>query len=133
MPRANKRILVVDDDPDILISLEILLRDEGFEVQTSTKDGEVVDAAVHTNRPDLIILDILLSGHDGRLICKKLKSNPDTRKIPVLLISAHPNAEEMAVEAGADGFLAKPFDIETLLREVESLLSGIGRLMTDIP
>jgi DNA-binding response OmpR family regulator len=120
--RPNKRILVVDDDPDILASLEFVLNDEGYDVETSTKNGDVVDAAVHSNRPDLIILDILLSGHDGRLICKKLKSQRETRDIPVLLISAHPDAQEMSVEAAADGFLAKPFDIDTLLGRVESLL-----------
>jgi len=113
---------VVDDDPDILASLAFVLNDEGYDVETSTKNGDVVDAAVHSNRPDLIILDILLSGHDGRLICKKLKSQPDTQSIPVLLISAHPNVQEMSVEAAADGFLAKPFDIDTLLGRVEALL-----------
>src|SRR6478672_8268044 len=108
----NKRIFVVDDDPGILASLRLLLEDEGYHVQTSAKDGEFVYAAVETEPPDLIILDILLSGHDGRTICKTLKGNEKTRRIPIILISAHPNAKAMSDEAGADAFLAKPFDVD---------------------
>ena len=118
----EKRILVIDDDQAILDSLELLLEDEGYIVQTSVKNGEYVDAAIENGPPDLILLDILLSGHDGRTICKKLKSQDNTRHIPVLLISAHPDAKAMADEAGADGFVAKPFDIDALLGEVDRLL-----------
>jgi DNA-binding response OmpR family regulator len=117
----NKRILVIDDDLSILTSLELLLEDVGYDVQTSTKNGEFIDATVETHPPDLIILDILLSGHDGRTICKRLKGQEHTRHIPIILISAHPNAGAMSIEAGADAFLAKPFDIEILLAQVEIL------------
>ena len=126
----NKRILVIDDDPGVLSSLELLLRDEGYDVQTSTKDGDFVDSAVRTNPPDLIVLDILLSGHDGRTICKRLKREEHSRDIPVILISAHPNARAMSVDAGADGFVAKPFDIDTLLQEIERLIQR-GRVTSD--
>lgn len=118
----KKRILVIDDDPGVLYSLELLLNEEGYAVQTSTKDGEVVDRVVKDHRPDLILLDILLSGHDGRIICKKLKGDESTRQIPVILISAHPNARAMSVDAGADGFIPKPFDIDLLLELVEKLI-----------
>ena len=118
----NKHILVIDDDDGILTSLELLLQDAGYDVQTSTKNGEFVEAAVRTNPPDLIILDILLSCHDGRTICKQLKSRHQTRHIPIILISAHPNAKSMSDEAGADRFLAKPFDIDDLLEQMEQLL-----------
>ncbi|MGA7730371.1 MAG: response regulator [Chloroflexia bacterium] len=117
----NKRILVIDDDTSILTSLELLLEDAGYDVQTSTKNGELIDAEIRARPPDLIILDILLSGHDGRTICKHLKGQEETRHIPIILISAHPNAGAMSTEAGADGFLAKPFDIEILLEQVEIL------------
>lgn len=118
----NKRILVIDDDRGILASLELLLEDAGYDVQTSTKNGEFIDEAIRAKPPDLIILDILLSGHDGRTICKKLKSQKKTRRIPIILISAHPNAQAMSEEAGADGFLAKPFDIDALLDQIKELL-----------
>ena len=116
------RILIVDDDLAILEALDIMLQDAGYETETSTKNGEYVDQSLKMQRPDLIVLDILLSGHDGRAICKKLKSREATRHIPVILVSAHPNAEKSAFEAGADDFLAKPFDIDDLLAKVERLV-----------
>jgi two-component system alkaline phosphatase synthesis response regulator PhoP len=118
----NKRILIIDDDSGILVALEMLLVDAGYEVQTSTKNGEVVENAVRDRPPDLIILDILLSGHDGGTICRQLKSQQHTRHIPILLISAHPDARAMSVQAGADAFVPKPFDIDFLLDRIERLL-----------
>lgn len=127
---SNERILVVDDDPGILASIELLLQDEGYDVQTSTKNGEVIYEAIRTKPPDLIVLDILLSGHDGRTICKKLKSDEKTSHIPIILMSAHPRAEAMSIEAGADGFLAKPFDIDVLLELMKRLLMNDERTST---
>src|SRR5690242_17323174 len=108
-PKETIRILVVDDDPAILESIRDLLEFEGYQVETSTKNGEYVEQALRRQVPDLIILDILLSGHDGRAICRQLKSRQETRQIPVILISAHPSARVTALAAGADDFLAKPF------------------------
>jgi CheY-like chemotaxis protein len=117
-----KRILVVDDDFAILEALNMMLQDAGYETETSTKNGEFIERSLKIRLPDLIVLDILLSGHDGRTICKKLKSEEATRKIPIILISAHPNAEKTAFEAGADDFLEKPFSIDDLLAKVERLI-----------
>src|SRR5437879_5358002 len=118
----NKKILVVDDDPDILDAIRFTLEDAGHEV-TITEKGEYVEN-LHDgngNLPSLIILDVLLSGKDGRIICKKLKSKKDTKHIPVLMISAHPSAEKSSKEVGADDFLAKPFAIGDLLAKVNKL------------
>jgi DNA-binding response OmpR family regulator len=117
-----KRILVVDDDLAILEALDITLRDAGYETETSTKNGEYVERSLRRQLPDLMILDILLSGHDGRDICKSLKSREETKHIPIILISAHPNAEKTALEAGADDFLAKPFNIDDLLDRIVRLV-----------
>ena len=117
-----KRILVVDDDLAILEALDITLRDSGYETETSTKNGDYVERSLRRQLPDLMVLDILLSGHDGRAICKNLKSREETRHIPIILISAHPNAEKTALEAGADDFLAKPFNIDDLLDRIERLV-----------
>lgn len=114
-----KRILVVDDDLAILEALDLMLRDAGYETEVSTKNGDYVEQSLERQLPDLIVLDILLSGHDGRTICKKLKSQEATKNVPVILISAHPNAEKTAFEAGADDFLEKPFDIDNLLAKVQ--------------
>lgn len=117
-----KRILVVDDDPLILEAIGLTLEDAGYETELLTKNGEYVDQALHRQLPDLVVLDILLSGHDGRTICKHLKGQEATYRIPVILMSAHPNAEKTAYEAGADAFLEKPFDIDELLSTIERFL-----------
>jgi DNA-binding response OmpR family regulator len=118
-------ILVVDDDPAILDSLRFLFEDEGYRVQTSEK-GEYAESLRDENGglPDLIVLDVLLSGKDGRTICRKLKSQDMTRHIPVVMISAYPDAEHSSKEVGADAFVAKPFAIDQVLATVGALLSS---------
>jgi DNA-binding response OmpR family regulator len=117
MQSRPKKLLVVDDEPDILEFLEVILREEGYVVVTSVK-GEYLEQLHNGGLPDLILLDVLLSGKDGRLIVKYLKSQEETRHIPVVMFSAHPSAEETARQAGADDFLAKPFDIDVLLTKL---------------
>jgi len=119
MEKRAKKILVVDDDPDILDALQLALEDAGYEV-TTTEKGEYAENLRDTNGglPDVIILDVLLSGKDGRIICQRLKSQEDTKHIPVLMMSAHPNAHQSSKAVGADDFLAKPFDIDELLDKV---------------
>lgn len=123
MEQKAKKILVVDDDPDILDALRLILKGEGYEVTTSEK-GEYAENLHDTNGglPDVIILDVFLSGKDGRLICQKLKSQEETSHIPIIMISAHPNARQSAKAIGADDFMAKPFDIDELLTIVERYL-----------
>lgn len=118
-------ILVVDDDPSILDAMRFLFEDEGYRVQTSEK-GEYAELPRDDNGrlPDLIVLDILLSGKDGRLICRKLKRQDETRHIPIVMISAHPDAELSVKEVGADAFVAKPFSIDELLSTVTILLAS---------
>lgn len=115
------RILVVDDDTDILSVMEILLTMKGFEVEVTAK-GENAVPKINSFKPDLILLDVLISGHDGRTICKQLKSNKDTRHIPVIMFSAHPGAAATIADYGADDFIAKPFDVSHLLRKVNEQL-----------
>lgn len=116
-------ILVVDDDPGILDALRFLFEEEGYRVETSEK-GDYAEALHDDNGglPDLIVLDVLLSGKDGRDICRKLKGQSETRHIPIVMISAHPDAERSAKDVGADAFVAKPFSIDHLLTLVETLL-----------
>lgn len=119
----TKQILVVDDDPDILDAMEWMLEDAGYEVYTSER-GDYAEnlPGGHAVLPDLIILDVLLSGKDGRTICKLLKSRPDTRAIPIVMVSAHPSAAGSVRAVGADDFVAKPFDIDVLLATVQRYL-----------
>src|SRR3982750_4402058 len=98
-----KQILVIDDDEAILEAFKLALTDAGFGVETSLKDGKFIQKRMsQKNLPDLIILDVLLSGYDGRDICKKLKADAKTKYIPTIMISAHPDAKKSAIEAGAD-------------------------------
>lgn len=117
-----KNILVIDDDKDILQALEILLLSEGYSVHAVSKADNVYSLVNDTN-PDLIVLDVLLSGKDGRTICKELKSNTNTKNIPVLMISAHPHANKTTQEVNADKFIAKPFDSEYFVTEIKKLIN----------
>jgi DNA-binding response OmpR family regulator len=121
MQSTPKRILIVDDEPDILEFLQVILEEEGYVVITSDK-GEFLEQLHNGGLPHLILLDVLLSGKDGRDIVKYLKSQPETRHLPVIMFSAHPSAEQTARQAGADDFLAKPFDIDVLLEKISHYL-----------
>jgi len=111
--------MIADDDPGIVDAIEMLLEFEGYEV-SSTVDGSTVLDMKH-DLPDLLLLDIWMSGEDGRDICKKLKQEPLTKNIPVIMISASRDIKESAMEAGADDFLAKPFEMDDLLKKIENL------------
>jgi CheY-like chemotaxis protein len=117
MQTRQRKILVVDDEPDILEFLQELLELEGYSV-TTTKKSDYLETLSNGEMPDLILLDVFLSGKDGREIVKHLKGQQETRYIPVLMFSAHPSAEETALAAGADAFLAKPFEIDELLAKI---------------
>ncbi len=112
----TKKILVIDDEVGILEALAFMLADAGYAVKTATNASKI--ASLLEDRPDLILLDVLLSGEDGRKIAKRLKSQDTTRHIPIILISAHPSAEKTIRESGADDYLPKPFDIDVLLDKI---------------
>ena len=104
-------ILIVDDDPEILKAVSTILKNKGHRPMTTNAEETACLLELHKGNylPDLIILDILLSGFDGRDICRKLKQNPKTKEIPIIMFSAYPNIAGSAKEAGADAFLSKPF------------------------
>ncbi|MDQ3098307.1 MAG: response regulator [bacterium] len=117
----KKRVLVADDDTAILHVLTLMLEDAGYEV-TSTVDGETVQKVL-SELPDLILLDIWMSGVDGRDICKQLKSNKKTKHIPIIMISANKDTRDIAKEAGADDFIPKPFEMSDLLTIVKKYVN----------
>ncbi|WP_345948312.1 response regulator transcription factor [Mucilaginibacter sp. PAMB04274] len=114
-----KRILIADDDPGIVDAVEMILEFYGYEVSSTYNGIDVL--AIQDDYPDVLLLDIWMSGCDGRDICKELKSKADTRHIPVLMVSASKDIKESALEAGANDFLAKPFDMEELVSKIEML------------
>jgi len=131
----EKRILVVDDEPDILDLIQAILEDEGYYVQTSA-NGQCFQN-LQENLPDLILLDVMLGAEDGRDLCAQLKQREETRHIPVILCSAYFRGDIMTYLAGASTFLPKPFDISDLIntiarytsstQESEQLFSETGR------
>jgi CheY-like chemotaxis protein len=118
----RKTILVADDDPAIGDMLREMLEDAGYEVQTQV-DGHAVQL-MQEPLPDLLVLDVRLSGMDGRTICRQLKSQEATRHLPIILLSAHKDTPQIAREAGADDFLAKPFEMGELLALVTKYLGS---------
>ncbi len=121
MQDGMKKVLVVDDEADILEFLQELLEQEGYTV-TVTEKADYVEKLKNGGLPDLILLDVFLSGKDGRDIARQLKGRSETKHIPIIMFSAHPNAEKTAREAGANDFLPKPFEIDDLLAKIEQYI-----------
>lgn len=115
----QKKILIVDDDVAILEVVKAILTENGYAI-TTVQNGGMVVKKVREIKPDLILLDIWMSGHDGRDIARKLKSDKSTAKIPIIVVSAHNDAQLIAKQLHVDGFLPKPFDIDTLLTTVQT-------------
>ena len=117
---SKKSILVVDDDRLVSAVLQANFEQEGYNIILASS----VLAAIHFLRdrlPDLIILDVVLPGASGFALCRSLRADPVTAAIPVLMVSSTAESEQ-ALEAGADSFLAKPFNITILLNAVKQLL-----------
>jgi DNA-binding response OmpR family regulator len=121
MEHKKKKILVTDDDPAILEVITLILEDAGYEVKTT--DNGKTEKCAREFSPDLILLDIWMAGVDGRDICKSLKAQKKTTRIPIIMISANKDAEKIALVAGANGFIAKPFEMKHLLSMVKKYTS----------
>lgn len=126
-----KKILVVDDDADILTVMEILLTMHGYSVESTPRWEEAIDKAL-CFEPDIILLDIYFCGKDGRIICKELKSMEATKHIPVILISARQNLEIDLKGCLADDFITKPFEVKHLLMKVRSHLYTSEIITTNV-
>ena len=117
-----KKILIIEDDPDIFEILNEILLTEGYEVVLSA-DGEACHHLPDI-MPDLILMDVRLKqpGQNGDAICLKLKSDVATRCFPVMLLSAENDLRGLSKACGANGFLSKPFDVTTLLGQVKLMI-----------
>ncbi len=120
--RARHRVLVVDDDPDMVEFLARMLQREGMSVD-SVSDGEAALARVMTAPPDLVLLDVMMPGASGFDVCRQLKGDDATALIPVVLVTALEDGESRVrgIEAGADDFLSKPVKREELIARVKTL------------
>jgi two-component system alkaline phosphatase synthesis response regulator PhoP len=125
---AKGKILVVDDEIYIVHILDFSLGIEGYEVMTAL-DGEQALAKVAQERPDLIVLDIMMPKLDGYETCKALKQNPATHDIPVILLSAKGRNVDQKVgfEVGADDYITKPFSPRKLVERINAILGQSSR------
>ncbi len=117
------KVLVVDDEVYILHILDFSLGAEGFDVITAA-DGEQALARARSERPDLIVMDIMMPRLDGYETCRRLKGDPATKEIPVLLLTARGREEDRkrGMEAGADDYMTKPFSPNKLIGRVSEML-----------
>lgn len=114
------KILVIEDNSDIKEILDFVLQDEGFET-VSSSDGSLL-SRLDQLLPSLILIDEILEGVRGSNLIKQLKSDESTSKIPVVLMSAFPNIKKIAKECGADAYIEKPFNLDTLIATIKTLL-----------
>lgn len=121
MQKNKQTILVIDDDPDIGTMMKMMLEYKGYTALVSERADEAM-STINSDRVDLIIMDMLLSGVNGVDICTDLKKDTKTINIPIVMISAHPSAKDMCLSAGADDFIAKPFDMQDMLSRIDRLL-----------
>ncbi len=120
MIEKTKNVFVIDDDPDIAQLIDYNLKKEGYQTFQIHSGIQAIWEVSKQNRPDCILLDIMMPSPDGYEICDFLKTSDDYRDIPVILVSAKGSPEDMekGLDLGADAFLPKPFAIDTLLKMV---------------
>jgi DNA-binding response OmpR family regulator len=119
-----KKILIVDDEPNIVMSLEYIFKKENFEVFIARDGAEAIDI-VDNDIPDIIILDIMMPNVDGFQVLKYLKANEDLSGIKVIFLSAKNKVSdiELGLQLGADKYISKPFSTKKLVKEVQLLLN----------
>jgi DNA-binding response OmpR family regulator len=119
------RILVVDDEPNIVVALEYLMRESGFDVRAA-RDGDEALAAVADFRPDLVLLDVMMPVRDGYQVVRKIRDNPELAGVKILMLTAKGRETEVAkgMAVGADGYVTKPFSTLELVAEVKRMLGA---------
>jgi two-component system, OmpR family, alkaline phosphatase synthesis response regulator PhoP len=120
---AKEKILIVEDDEDILELLRFNLVKEGYQVATATGGEEAIRKAT-MNPPDLVLLDLMLPGVDGLAVCKRLRAHPRTTQVPIIMVTAKGEDSDVVtgLEVGADDYLAKPFSPKVLVARIRNVL-----------
>ena len=133
-PASSKKILVVEDERDILQLVKLYLEKEGYRVSTATTGTDGLKAA-RTEHPDLLVLDLMLPEMDGLEVCKRLRADQQTAALPVIMLTA--KAEEsdtiVGLELGADDYVTKPFSPKAFVARVKALLRRVDRSKEEAP
>lgn len=124
---VSASILVVDDEPNIVLALEFLLKQTGFRVRT-VSNGEAALAAIAQELPDLVLLDVMIPGRDGYAVCQEIRSNPAWRDIRIIILTAKGRdiQWEKGLSLGADEYVTKPFSMRELVERVRRMLDRWG-------
>lgn len=120
-----KRVLAVDDEPDVLLIVRTALQSEGFEVTTAANGPDCLEAA-EASPPDLILLDVMMPGMTGFEVLRKLKANEKTSLIPVIMLTGLSERSKIqeALTSGTDYYIVKPFEFEDLIGKVNEALES---------
>lgn len=120
-----RSVLVVDDEPNIVLSLEFLMKKAGLEVR-SASDGQAALAAVRSDVPDLILLDISMPNGDGFEVCRKIRDNPAWQDVRIIMLTAkgRDSERERGLAAGADDYITKPFSTHDVIERVQAQIGA---------
>jgi DNA-binding response OmpR family regulator len=119
---ASRRVLIVDDDLALVRVLALYFEGEGYEVQTAHTGGEALNKLAAD--PDVVVLDVMIPDVNGIEVCRRIRETPHRRAVPVLIMTADPRYRGPAMEAGADGFVSKPFGLRDLGAAVRDIVAG---------
>jgi len=119
----SKHILIVDYEPNIVLSLEYLMQQAGFDVATAA-DGEAALAAIDSRPPDLILLDVMMPKRDGYEVCQRVRSHPEWQNIKIVMLTARGREieREKGLSLGADDYITKPFATQELVDKIRQVL-----------
>jgi DNA-binding response OmpR family regulator len=119
----TKEILIVDDEPNVVVPIQFLMEQQGYRVMTAERGEDALDL-IYQYKPDLVILDIMLPGIDGYEVCEIIRLNPDFRYIKIIFLTAKGREAEIAkgLALGADAYITKPYSNAELVAKVKELL-----------
>jgi two-component system, OmpR family, alkaline phosphatase synthesis response regulator PhoP len=122
---SPKKILIVDDEPNIIVPLEFLMEQNNYDVRVAETGEQALDI-IFAYEPDLILLDIMLPGIDGYEVCQKIRKNPKFSRIKIIFISAMARSIDIAkgMELSADEYITKPFSTADVVKKIKTLLEG---------
>ena len=125
MAADKRKVLIADDEPNIVTALEFLLKRAGYDVRTAT-NGEEALALVESYLPDLVLIDIMMPGKSGYEVCQRMRERPEWRHIKIVMVTAKGREAEVSkgMSLGADLYVTKPFSTQELIAAVDRLLAA---------